>query len=190
MIYFCKVVTVLKSAVIVFMSDFAEFVISVLRRAKTRSRDLEEISRPSAVCLRWRENCQTVADAKGHDSSKHCQEYEKKHVRGQVFWFAIEEIRRILSYHAVFFLDLCFTFYRALGWLVTCFPALGTDWLHIFSALCTDWLHVFPRLAQTSYIFSRALPQLVRYFPAFPYDWVQVFPRVALTGYMFSRALQ
>ena len=170
MIYFCKVVTVLKSAVIVFMSDFAEFVISVLRRAKTRSRDLEEISRPSAVCLRWRENCQTVADAKGHDSSKHCQEYEKKHVRGQVFWFAIEEIRRILSYHAVFALDLCFTFSRALGWLVTCFPALGTDWLHVFPRFALVGLHVFPSLILTSYMFSRALHWLVTRFPALGTD--------------------
>ena len=171
MIYFCKVVTLLKCAVIVFLSNFAEFVISVLRRAKTRSRDLEEICRPSAVCLRWRENCQTVADAKGHDSSKHCQEYEKKHVRGQMFWLAIEEIRRTLSYHAVFALVLCFTFSRALGWPVTCFPRAWHWLVYMFSrasywlvtcflVLHTDWLHIF----------FRALHWLVTRFPALGTD--------------------
>ena len=140
------------------MSDFAEFVISVLRRAKTRSRDLEEICRPSVVYLRWRENSQTVADAKGHDSSKHCQEYEKKHVRGQMFWLAIKEFRRF-------------------GFV-----------LHVFFALRADWSHGFPSFTLTSYMFSRAKHWLVTYFSALCTDWLHLFPRFALTGYIFSRA--
>ena len=66
---------------------------------------------------------------------------------------------------------------RALHWLVTCFPALNTDWLHIF-------LH----LALTGYMLSRALHWLVTCFPALNTDWLHTFPRLALTGYTFSHA--
>jgi len=91
-------------------------------------------------------------------------------------------------------------FSRASHWLVTCFPALRTDWLHVFPcfaltgymfsrashwlvtrflALGTDWLHVFPCFALSGYTFSRAWHWLVTFFLALCTDWLHVFPRLA-----------
>ena len=86
---------------------------------------------------------------------------------------------------------------------VTCFPAPGTDYVHVFPrldigymfsgawtpvtcfpALGTDYIHVFPRL-DIGYMFSGAWTP-VTCFPTPGTDYTHVFPRLDI-GYMFSR---